>query len=70
MTCPDHPAIARAIATGDTDPEEYRAQVFVCSGCGDPIREGDPYVNLLGEQYCMDCIEELTNYAEFINGKD
>lgn len=26
MTCPDHPAIARAIATGDTDPEESRTQ--------------------------------------------
>lgn len=70
MTCPDHPAVARAMATGYPEPEAYRAQVYICSGCGDPICDGDQYVDLLGEQYCMDCISELTNYAEAIDEKE
>lgn len=69
-SCSDHPAIARAITTGYPEPEEYREQVFVCSGCGDSIREGDQYVDLLGELFCMECIAELTFFAEAAFGEE
>lgn len=39
--------------------------VFICSGCGDSIFDGDKYVELMGEQWCMDCIEECTREAEY-----
>lgn len=31
-------------------------QVFVCSGCGQPIYEGQTYYDVLGEQFCEDCM--------------
>ena len=37
--------------------------VFVCSGCGDDIREGDIYVELMGEQWCMSCIKDCERDA-------
>ena len=37
--------------------------VFVCSGCGDNICDGDYYVDLLGEQWCMNCIEDCKKEA-------
>ena len=39
--------------------------VFICSGCGDSIFDGDKYVELMGEQWCMDCIEECIREAEY-----
>lgn len=40
-------------------------QVFVCSGCGEPIREGDIYYDILGEQFCEECIEEAMGEAVY-----
>jgi hypothetical protein len=31
-------------------------QVFVCSGCGGEIVEGDDYWDIMGEQFCESCI--------------
>lgn len=30
--------------------------VFICSGCGREILEGDDYWDVLGEQFCENCI--------------
>ena len=39
--------------------------VFVCSGCGDDILEGDDYVELMGEQWCRDCINDCKREAVY-----
>ena len=39
--------------------------VFVCSGCGDDILEGDEYVELMGEQWCMSCIDDCKKEAVY-----
>lgn len=40
-------------------------QVFVCSGCGQPIYEGSEYYDILGEQFCETCIDEARKEAEY-----
>lgn len=39
--------------------------VFICSGCGDHIRDGDDYWDVMGEQFCSDCIEEMKGVAVY-----
>lgn len=39
--------------------------VFVCSGCGDTIYDGDDYYDVLGEQFCTECINGLRKVAEY-----
>jgi hypothetical protein len=39
--------------------------VFVCSGCGDNIVDGEEYVELCGEQWCMDCVDGARRIAEY-----
>ena len=39
--------------------------VFVCSGCGDDIREGDDYWEIMGEQWCENCIDASKRVAEY-----
>jgi hypothetical protein len=39
--------------------------VFVCSGCGDNILDGDEYVELCGEQWCMECVRDARRIAEY-----
>ena len=39
--------------------------VFVCSGCGDDIHDGDTYVELMGEQWCLDCIDSCKREAVY-----
>lgn len=39
--------------------------VFLCSGCGDTIYEGDDYWDILGEQYCGECIDKARGVAEY-----
>lgn len=43
--------------------------VFVCSGCGDNIYDGDDYYEVMGEQFCQNCIDDARKVAEFI-GED
>ncbi|MBR5874780.1 MAG: hypothetical protein IKY90_08625 [Oscillospiraceae bacterium] len=45
--------------------DEPRA-VYICSNCGETIREGEDYLSFMGEQVCMYCVEELTYEAEYI----
>jgi hypothetical protein len=44
--------------------EEPRS-VFICSGCGQTIYEGDEYVELMGEQWCESCVDNATHIAEY-----
>lgn len=37
--------------------------VFICSGCGDDIFEGDDYWDIMGEQFCEKCIEDSRREA-------
>lgn len=39
--------------------------VFVCSGCGWPIRDGERYWDIMGEQFCEDCIDNAAGVAEY-----
>lgn len=38
--------------------------VFICSGCGESIREGDGYYDIMGEQFCVECIIDARCVAE------
>lgn len=38
--------------------------VFICSGCGHEIYEGEEYWDILGEQYCTYCVDEAMTEAE------
>lgn len=40
-------------------------QVYVCSGCGDPIYDGDDYWDLMGEQWCENCIDDARKEAVY-----
>ena len=39
--------------------------VFVCSGCGHDIRDGEDYWDIMGEQWCEDCIIHARKVAEY-----
>ena len=39
--------------------------VFVCSGCGDLIYDGDDYWEIMGEQWCEDCIDDCKKVAVY-----
>ena len=39
--------------------------VYVCSCCGDDIYEGDRFLNLTDDQYCVNCVEQNTETAEY-----
>ena len=41
--------------------------VFVCSGCGEDILDGDDYWDILGEQFCESCIHDSRRTAEAID---
>ena len=38
--------------------------VYICSGCGESICEGDDYFDIMGEQFCERCIEDAKSVAE------
>lgn len=39
--------------------------VFICSGCGDDIYDGEYYWDILGEQFCEKCIDEARRIANY-----
>lgn len=39
--------------------------VFVCSGCGHDIYDGEDYWDILGEQFCEDCITSTRKEAVY-----
>ena len=44
-------------------PEEIA--VFICSGCGLDIYEGEDYWDIMGEQFCEKCINDARRVAEY-----
>ena len=40
--------------------------VFICSGCGHEIVDGEDYVELMGEQWCENCIDNARRTAEAV----
>jgi hypothetical protein len=40
--------------------------VFICSGCGRTIYEGEDYYDLMGEQFCQDCINKARRVAKYV----
>lgn len=47
--------------------EHKNRPVFVCSGCGDDIHEGEKFLNLINEQFCMSCVEGNTETAVWVD---
>ena len=39
--------------------------VFICSGCGQEIYEGEDYWEFLGEQFCENCKDNARRVAEY-----
>lgn len=39
--------------------------VFICSGCGDNILDGDEFLELCGEQWCMNCVDSARRTAVY-----
>lgn len=39
--------------------------VFVCSGCNHDIYEGEDYWDVLGEQFCQQCMDDAWRVAEY-----
>lgn len=39
--------------------------VYVCSGCGEFIRDGDEYWDIMGEQWCEECVDAAKGVAEY-----
>lgn len=39
--------------------------VFVCSGCGRYIHDGDDYWEFLGEQFCERCVDNARQEAVY-----
>lgn len=40
-----------------------KRHIFVCSGCGCSIKEGDRVWHFLGEQFCLDCVQKAEEVA-------
>lgn len=39
--------------------------VYVCSGCGDDILDGESVWHIMGEQFCRDCIDRMEEVAMY-----
>lgn len=48
-------------------PPDNRKHVFICSGCGESIYEGDDYWEYFGEQFCKYCNDYHHQIAEAID---
>lgn len=40
-------------------------KVYICSGCGRAIREGDDYYDFLNEQFCEQCVSDARSEAVY-----
>ena len=56
---PCHPRCPNA-----PDPEEI--PVYVCSGCGRDIVDGEYYWEIMDEQWCEDCIDKARKTARAV----
>ena len=44
--------------------------VFICSDCGESICIGDEYYDIMGEQFCVDCIQEARSFAQWYEDEE
>ena len=44
--------------------------VFICSGCGESICIGDEYYDIMGEQFCVDCMSDARRTAEWYDDEE
>ena len=44
--------------------------VHYCSECKSGIYDGDTYYKIEGKKYCIDCIDDSRNYAEYEDPRD
>lgn len=56
---PHHPRCPNA-----PDPEEI--PVFVCSGCGRDIVDGEDYWDIMDEQWCQECMDKARKIARAV----
>ena len=48
------------------DPPKEKRHVFICCNCREPINDGDDYYEIMGEQYCVECMKEAKHTARKI----
>ena len=56
LRTPCHPRCPNA-------PEPEEIPVYVCSGCSKEIMDGEDYWEIMGEQWCEDCIDKARQTA-------
>lgn len=44
--------------------------VFTCSGCGESIRHGQTYLDIMGEQFCRVCVIKSSKIAKKENKEE
>ena len=47
-------------------PDQEEIPVFVCSGCGRDIVDGEDYWDILDEQWCEECIDKARQTARAV----
>ena len=59
LRIPCHPRCPNA-------PEPEEIPVYVCSGCSKEIMDGEDYWEIMGEQWCEDCIDKARQTARAV----
>lgn len=44
--------------------------IFICSECGESIYEGESYYDVMGEQFCEECMRGFLRTAELYDTYD
>ena len=47
-------------------PDPEKIPVFVCSGCGCDIVDGEDYWDIMDEQWCEECIDKARQTARAV----
>ena len=47
-------------------PDQDDIPVFVCSGCGRDIVDGEDYWDIMDEQWCEECIDKARQIARAV----
>ena len=47
-----------------------RKPIYYCSECKFGIYEGDKFYRIEGKKYCVDCIRDSVDYAEYEDPRD
>ena len=47
-------------------PEPEEVPVYVCSGCSQEIMDGEDYFEIMGEQWCKNCVDKARRIARAV----